>query len=147
INDKEFGGVFVTRDSGASWKQMNSGLDGRDVFVLRQAPSGELIAGTNGGVMAYRDVKGESPRWTTLNTVINVYEIAAKSPGRVKSAKPAMERKIVKSTLTARVNDLQLGSGKWFAATSDGVYVSNDEGRSWHGGPIENEHDVVAVKN
>ena len=53
----------------------------------------------------------------------------------------------MRSTLTARVNDLQLGNGKWFAATSDGIYASNDEGRSWHGGPIENEHDFVAVKN
>src|SRR4051812_11584774 len=55
INDKEFGGVFVTHDAGSSWKQMNSGMNGRDVFVLRQSPTGELLAGTNGGVMAYRE--------------------------------------------------------------------------------------------
>ena len=34
INDKEFGGVFVTRDNGATWQQMNAGLGPRDVFVV-----------------------------------------------------------------------------------------------------------------
>jgi photosystem II stability/assembly factor-like uncharacterized protein len=149
INDKEFGGVFATHDSGVTWNQMNAGLDDRDVFVLRQAPDGELVAGTNGGVMAYREEKGKGQRWVALNNVINVYETTRIAPavkGKAK-ARPVLERKIVRSTLTARVNDLQLYSGKWFAATSSGMFMSNDEGRSWHGGPLQGENEFVAVKS
>jgi photosystem II stability/assembly factor-like uncharacterized protein len=147
INDKEFGGVFVSHDSGGSWNQMNSGLDGRDVFVLRQTSSGGLIAGTNGGVMAYREEKGKGMRWMPMNAVINIYEVAGKPASKRTKAKPTVTRKTEKSTLTARVNDLQLYPGKWFAATSAGVFISNDDGRTWHGGPVEGEHDFVAVKN
>ena len=37
VNDKSYGGVFVSSDGGARWKQIADGLDGRDVFVLAQA--------------------------------------------------------------------------------------------------------------
>ena len=50
MNDKEFGGVYVSRNSGAEWTQMSSGLGGRDVFALAQAGDGALVAGTNGGI-------------------------------------------------------------------------------------------------
>jgi photosystem II stability/assembly factor-like uncharacterized protein len=145
INDKEFGGIFVTHDSGGSWNQMNAGLDGRDVFVLRQTAKGALIAGTNGGVMAYREEKDSGARWVPMNSIINIYEVTTKQTAKTK--KPVIVRKTEKSTLNARVNDLQLRPGKWFAATSAGIFISNDEGRSWHGGPVENERDFVAVKS
>src|SRR6202140_5768226 len=45
VNDREFGGVFSTRDAGQSWQQKRAGLGGRDVFALQQIPNG-LIAGT-----------------------------------------------------------------------------------------------------
>ena len=50
VNDREFGGVFSSRDGGQSWQQKSSGLDGRDVFTLKQASNGTLVAGTNRGV-------------------------------------------------------------------------------------------------
>ena len=52
INDKEFGGVFVSHDGGQRWSQRASGLGTRDVFVLRQTANGELLAGTNNGIYA-----------------------------------------------------------------------------------------------
>jgi photosystem II stability/assembly factor-like uncharacterized protein len=36
VNDKGFGGVFTSTNGGASWDQIESGLDGRDVFALSQ---------------------------------------------------------------------------------------------------------------
>ena len=43
LNDKEFGGVFVSRDWGSSWSRMSAGLGGRDVFALEQSPKGMLL--------------------------------------------------------------------------------------------------------
>jgi photosystem II stability/assembly factor-like uncharacterized protein len=36
VNDKGFGGVFTSANGGASWEQIETGLDGRDVFALSQ---------------------------------------------------------------------------------------------------------------
>ena len=60
LNDKEFGGVFVSRDAGQTWKQNSDGLDGRDVFVLRQAADSTLVAGTDHGMFA---LSPNSSRW------------------------------------------------------------------------------------
>ena len=38
VNDREFGGVFLTRDGGQNWLQKSSGLDGRDVFHSETIP-------------------------------------------------------------------------------------------------------------
>ena len=50
VNDKTFGSVFVSIDNGVRWKQIASGLDGRDVFGLAQSPEGTILAGTNSGI-------------------------------------------------------------------------------------------------
>ncbi|HXO38981.1 MAG TPA: hypothetical protein VN872_10095, partial [Candidatus Acidoferrum sp.] len=60
LNDKEFGGVFVSRDAGQTWKQISDGLDGRDVFVLRQAADNSLVAGTDHGISV---LKPNASRW------------------------------------------------------------------------------------
>ncbi len=49
-NDKEFGGVFESDNGGIDWRQRSSGLEGKDVFALGQAPDGTLLAGTNHGI-------------------------------------------------------------------------------------------------
>jgi photosystem II stability/assembly factor-like uncharacterized protein len=36
VNDKAFGGFFTSSDNGTTWQQLQTGLDGRDVFVLSQ---------------------------------------------------------------------------------------------------------------
>ena len=36
VNDKTYGGVFVSADGGTRWKQIAEGLEGRDVFALAQ---------------------------------------------------------------------------------------------------------------
>jgi photosystem II stability/assembly factor-like uncharacterized protein len=139
INDKEFGGVFATHDGGGTWRQI-SGLGGLDVFTLRQTPRGSLLAGTNQGVLQYAN-----GQWSKMNQIINVIETTSTVRLKNKKTKPVVTRKIVKGLLNARVNDLDLTPAKWYAATTAGVYISNDEGRSWHGGPQLGESDIVAV--
>ena len=50
VNDKEFGGVFVSHDDGQRWSQLSNGLNGRDVFTLAQDRKGDIFAGTNAGL-------------------------------------------------------------------------------------------------
>ncbi len=56
VNDKSYGGVFVSTNGGAGWEQVGEGpgggLDGRDVFALAQAQDGTVVAGTSHGIFA-----------------------------------------------------------------------------------------------
>ncbi len=55
VNDKRYGGVFRSSDSGMHWEQLGSGLDGRDVFALAQAKDGRVVAGTDHGIFVLGD--------------------------------------------------------------------------------------------
>jgi photosystem II stability/assembly factor-like uncharacterized protein len=137
VNDREWGGVFVTRDGGQSWRQKSTGLGGRDVFVLKQAANGAVVAGTNRGIFLL-DRNGSE--WRAMNTIIN--EKTSSAGGR-KSAKKSSV--IMRSVLDARVNDLVLTSKRWLAATSAGLFTSSDQGKIWKGGPVLGKNDLVAV--
>jgi photosystem II stability/assembly factor-like uncharacterized protein len=143
INDKEFGGVFVSRDSGSNWQQISSGLAGRDVFTLAQAADGRIVAGTNRGVFVLR----KSGAWQALNTVIEEKMVAA--PGRSKKKAGSIQpvKKIMRSALAARVNDLELGPQRWYAATQTGLYMSSDAGSTWTGGAVAGQKEFVAVRS
>jgi photosystem II stability/assembly factor-like uncharacterized protein len=55
VNDKAWGGVFVSRSGGLSWSQLSNGLEGHDVFSLGQAPDGTILAGTGHGMYRLQD--------------------------------------------------------------------------------------------
>jgi photosystem II stability/assembly factor-like uncharacterized protein len=55
VNDKQYGGVFRSGDSGAHREQLGSGLDGRDVFALAQTKDGRVVAGTAHGIFVLGD--------------------------------------------------------------------------------------------
>lgn len=137
LNDKEFGGVFVSRDWGASWSQMSAGLGGRDVFALAQSVNGTLVAGTNRGIFVW-----EGKQWRPRNKVLR--QVTA--PAGKRSARGPGATRTASSEMSARVQLLSLAGDKWFAATSEGLYVSSDEGKSWTGGPVLGEADFIAVE-
>jgi photosystem II stability/assembly factor-like uncharacterized protein len=68
VNDRELGGVFVSHDGGQHWLQKSKGLDGRDVFTLKQTSTGELVAGTNRGMFVLAHNASE---WSPINNIIN----------------------------------------------------------------------------
>jgi photosystem II stability/assembly factor-like uncharacterized protein len=121
LNDKEFGGVFVSRDAGQTWKQTSDGLDGRDVFVLRQAADNSLIAGTDHGIFA---LKPNASRWTPRNVLL---------PAKTETvaAKKNAGRATVANDLNARIGVLEFAAERWFAATSTGLFISSDSGETW----------------
>ena len=135
INDKEFGGVFVSRDSGIRWQQMSSGLEGADIYTLRQNATGDLFAGTNRGVFEYKAVASDY-RWKALQ-VSTAPKIIGKGKSR-KTIKPA--------TMNFRVNDLDITTDLWLAAGSSGLFTSTDKGKTWVGGIKEGLTDFVAVR-
>ena len=144
VNDREFGGVFLSHDGGQNWQQKSTGLDGRDVFTLKQASNGALVAGTNKGLF---ELSEGSSTWHPINEVV-----VAKTVFRTVTLKSGKKRTVsstvsTHSILDGRVNDTDLGSTRWFAATSAGLFTSKDHGRVWVGGPVAGEKDFVSVQS
>jgi len=132
VNDRELGGVFVSHDAGQHWIQNSKGLDGRDVFSLKQTSNGELVAGTNRGMFMLAHHASE---WSPINDIV---ERASSRTARTKTE--------VHSILTARVNDVEITPTTWMAATSAGLFTSSNQGKSWMGGAVMGKQDFVSVR-
>ena len=128
VNDKSYGGVFVTDDGGKTWLQRSNGLEGGDVFNLAQSDDGTIFAGTSHGIFRWG---GSS--WQQDGTVVNetekkvtVYHRGRKvTETRSETSKPVI--------IESQVNDLSVNGPVWFAATDDGVYRSVTQGATWTG--------------
>ncbi|MGH9528413.1 MAG: WD40/YVTN/BNR-like repeat-containing protein [Terriglobales bacterium] len=143
VNDRELGGVFVTHDRGENWIQKSAGLGGRDVFTLKQVSGGELVAGTNRGIFL---LPANGSLWHPINAVINektLFRTAKKG-----TRKTSMAQKVItRSALDARVNDIEIAPRRWMAATSVGLFTSANQGKSWSGGPVMGNKDLVSVRS
>jgi photosystem II stability/assembly factor-like uncharacterized protein len=142
VNDREFGGVFYSRDGGQHWLQKSAGLGGKDVFSLKQASNGALVAGTNKGVFT---LEHNATEWHPINNVVEektamrtVVKNGKKTSVATKTAR--------KSVLDAKVNDVEVAPHRWMAATSTGLYFSKDDGKVWMGGPVLGQQDFQAVR-
>lgn len=140
VNDREYGGVFYSHDAGQHWLQKATGLGGKDVFALKQASSGTLLAGTSHGVYS---LEHNGSGWHSMNVVV-IEHISKTVPKG--SRKAVVKKSIEKKELVARVNDLELGSQRWLAATTGGIYSSTDLGKTWKGGPVRGQTDFVSVR-
>ena len=118
VNDREQGGVFVSANAGKQWEQRSDGLQGRDVFALAQADDGSILAGTNRGIFK---LSPADAAWRPLTKDSEpTIENTNAAHGRVENA-----------VLTLKINAIELTPHGWFAATSKGLYVSADGGRTW----------------
>jgi photosystem II stability/assembly factor-like uncharacterized protein len=152
VNDKSFGGVFLTSDSGASWSQIASGLDGRDVFTLAQSQDGTVLAGTSHGIFALENAdslghESDGPHWVMRSSIVNygtkivTETVSGRRVNRIENITlPARE-------MSSRVADFDLSGEIWLAATSEGLFTSKDHGATWQGGLVMGsaEYHSVAV--
>ena len=143
INNREYGGIYMSSNAGTSWSAMNTGLGTRDIFSLRQTDSGALVAGTNQGVFTLeRNGTTWKPISTTLSEKIKTVPVRVRKKGGPKT----MERRDwVKGEISGRVVEVKTGEKQWFAATSQGLYRSLDGGKSWTGGPVLGHKEFVSV--
>ncbi len=135
VNDKAWGGVFVSTNGGLTWNQKSAGLEGHDVFSLGQAPDGTVFAGTRHGI--YR-LNGET--WGRVEKISQLLSGAA--PAQIKKSiktkmgtktvmVPASPKKSVEPPFEGTVFAYTREGNNIFAATSAGVLKSSDSGQTW----------------
>lgn len=143
VNDKEWGGVFYSRDGGRTWLQKSSGLQGRDVFSLKQGANGTLIAGTNRGAFAL-DPNGT--QWRPINAIVNE-KVVSRTVKKGSKKSVVTTRVPEKSVLDAKVSDVEIDGTRWLAATASGIYTSSNDGKTWQGGPVMGAKDFISVRS
>ena len=166
VNDKYYGGAFVSNDEGAHWEQISTGLDGRDLFALAESPDGAILAGSNHGIFALES-SDSGYFWSPRNKIQNepptlaspaqppMEPRPAAKPSRTAKAihakKPVEERPVeaapVKPAIeiSGQVVALDLSGDAWLASTSTGLFTSKDQGASWQGGPVVGAVDYRSV--
>jgi photosystem II stability/assembly factor-like uncharacterized protein len=147
VNDKDSGGVLVSRTGGLSWSHLSDGLDSHDVFSLGQAPDGTILAGTEHGIYLLKDSLWERvgdeddaviPDAPAVDAPAPVAKTkAARKPvGRsqvqrpVAKARPAVAGPEVKN-LDGSVYGFAVSGETLFAVTSRGVLRSASSGSTW----------------
>ncbi|MGD0294635.1 MAG: transcriptional regulator [Terracidiphilus sp.] len=149
VNDKEYGGAFVSSDGGAHWEQIADGLEGRDVFALAESPEGTIVAGTNHGIFALEEnaEKGDAPgfHWSSRSTIQNTLVKTATETHYGKRVNIEKQVKDTRREMEGLVRALDLSGEAWLAATPGGVFTSRDKGESWQGGPVMGAGDYLAV--
>jgi photosystem II stability/assembly factor-like uncharacterized protein len=135
VNDKSYGGVFVTEDGGNSWIQHSAGLDGRDVFSLAQSDDGTVYAGTSHGLFRWN---GE--RWEPDERVVNVKEKTVYVIRHHKKVAHTVTVRGKETSIDSQVSGLSLDGPVWFAATAEGLYRSATKGETWSGPVLEQPH-------
>jgi photosystem II stability/assembly factor-like uncharacterized protein len=131
VNDKTYGGVFVSHDEGVTWTQQSDGLQGRDVFNLTQSPQGTILAGTNGGILRL-----DGSNWQPIGKIVKSEtktSYVVKKGKRTKTEKTVM---VPGGQIDERIHDLNASGNIWYAATAKGIYSSSDQGATWEGGPV-----------
>jgi photosystem II stability/assembly factor-like uncharacterized protein len=134
LNDKQWGGVFMSGNGGLSWTQKGEGLEGSDVFSLGEAPDGTILAGTGHGI--YRMQNGN---WNRVADVgiskpaasTGTHTAVAKTQRTVAKKAVARKSSVVLKPFDGAVYAMATSGDSLFAASSLGLLVSGTSGTSW----------------
>jgi photosystem II stability/assembly factor-like uncharacterized protein len=140
VNDKSYGGVFVSHDEGGTWSQESKGLDGRDVFSLSQSPEGTVLAGTNAGIFRW-----EGSSWVSNGKVVKSVTKTSYVVHRGKKTRVEKTTMMPDGQMDIRISDVDASGSTWYVATAKGIYASSDQGATWVGGPVLGKPEYHAV--
>ena len=147
VNDKTYGGAFVSTNGGATWDHVGEGLEGRDVFALAQGADGTVVAGTNHGIFALEAPGADAPQgsWSPRNTIQNT--LVNKSTALRKGRKVTVETRVKDAPrqVEGQVFALDLSGDAWLASTTSGLLTSRDKGNTWQGGLVMGSSQYVTV--
>ena len=164
VNDKVHGGLFTTDDVGKTWLQASKGLGDRDILSLQQADDGTIFAGTNHGIFYLNSLIGS---WQAASMIVGPVPEwqkkeeppapakpvarggkSARTPAQKKPAVAAKKGPVevaIPIAIAPRVRSLEITNQAWYAATSEGLFISVDGGKKWYGTPVEGESDFVSA--
>ena len=154
VNDKDWGGVFLSETGGLTWRQLSGGLNGRDVFSLGQAPDGTIVAGTGHGIFLLKGSEWER----AVADAVRTDRPAAPAKGRTAVAKkvtPASHPAAAKTSGAASGFDgsvyaITRSGDAMYAATSQGILRSVSSGATWKrvtSLPADEWRQLAAVKS
>lgn len=138
VNDKAWGGVFMSTNGGLTWVQKNGGLEAHDVLSLGQASDGTILAGTRHGIYRLNGELWSKVEHVTLELPEPEAPPAPKPVVRKKGArrapvKPvARKKKAPPKIFDAPVFAFARDGEQVFAATAEGILRSLDGGQSWN---------------
>jgi len=120
---------IATKDGGNTWTTLGAGLKRTELRHVYSTPSGWWASRTNGGWSKYDEA---NHKWDRAGLFV---PDAAPAPA-AKTAKgkvvPAKATAKPAATLSAfLVNDMAFGSDAWYAATTGGLLISTDQGKTW----------------
>ena len=146
VNDKSYGGVFLSNDQGESWAQISAGLDGRDVYTMAQAKDGTVLAGTSHGIFSLEDGEsGSEPHWVLHSSIVNAGTKIVAETVKGRRVNRLEQVTLPAREMGSRVSAFDLTGDTWLAATADGLFTSADGGKTWQGGLVLGSADYRTV--
>ncbi|HTF43584.1 MAG TPA: YCF48-related protein [Terriglobales bacterium] len=142
VNDREWGGVFASNDGGKSWAQKSSGLSGKDVFTLEETSRGDFVAGTSHGIYL---LPAKGNQWQPINAIVNE-KVSSRVVKKGARKTTVVTKTPIRSVLDARVNEIEITPRRWLAATTVGLFISSNDGKSWSGGPVLGKKEFSSVQ-
>jgi ligand-binding sensor domain-containing protein len=124
--------VLATDDDGKSWGPLGPGLHTEQMLRVYAAPDGWWASLAHGGLMRY-DAQRKS--WQRAGTVKGE-AVAVTAPPARSSQSRSRPARTAAGQLGQVVHDMAFSSGRWFAATEEGLLASTDRGVTWTLNPL-----------